>query len=75
MKKLLCLLACLMLAMLPARAAVIIGGASKDLPALNPAFGCEAHSVRRDEWYERQLLIDAADLPGARWVSSCRTMS
>ena len=33
------------------------------VPALNMPFDCAAHSVKRDQWYDRQLLIDAADLP------------
>lgn len=33
------------------------------VPGLNVAFDCAAHSVKRDQWYDRQLLIDAASLP------------
>lgn len=33
------------------------------VPALNASFDCAAHSVNRDQWYDRQLLISAASLP------------
>ena len=33
------------------------------VPALNQPFDCAAHSVRRDQWYDRRLLVDAASLP------------
>lgn len=33
------------------------------VPALNQPFDCAAHSVKRDRWYDRQLLVDAASLP------------
>lgn len=33
------------------------------VPALNLAFDCAAHSVARQMWYDRQLLVDAASLP------------
>lgn len=33
------------------------------VPALNMPFDCAAHSVKRDQWYDRQLLVDAASLP------------
>ena len=33
------------------------------VPALNMPFDCAAHSVKRDQWYDRQLLIDASSLP------------
>lgn len=33
------------------------------VPALNMPFDCAAHSVRRDQWYDRRLLVDAASLP------------
>ncbi len=33
------------------------------VPGLNVAFDCAAHSVKRDQWYDRQLLVDAASLP------------
>ena len=33
------------------------------VPALNAPFDCAAHSVRRDQWYDRRLLVDAASLP------------
>ena len=29
----------------------------------NVAFDCAAHSVKRDQWYDRKLLIDASSLP------------
>ena len=34
------------------------------VPALNAPFDCAAYSRNRQIWYDRQLLIDAADLPG-----------
>ena len=34
------------------------------VPALNAPFECAAYSRNRQIWYDRQLLIDAADLPG-----------
>ena len=34
------------------------------VPGLNLPFDCAAHSVKRDMWYDRKLLIDAASLPG-----------
>ena len=33
------------------------------VPGLNVAFDCAAHSVKRDQWYDRKLLIDASSLP------------
>lgn len=33
------------------------------VPALNLPFDCAAHSVSRDLWYDRKLLVDAASLP------------
>lgn len=33
------------------------------VPALNMPFDCAAHSVKRDQWYDRRLLVDAASLP------------
>ena len=33
------------------------------VPGLNTPFDCAAHSVKRDMWYDRKLLIDAASLP------------
>ena len=33
------------------------------VPALNQPFACAAHSVKRDMWYDRQLLADASSLP------------
>lgn len=33
------------------------------VPALNMPFACAAHSVKRDQWYDRTLLVDAANLP------------
>ena len=33
------------------------------VPALNQPFDCAAHSVNRQRWYDRQLLIDASALP------------
>ena len=33
------------------------------VPALNAPFECAAYSRARQRWYDRQLLIDAADLP------------
>jgi len=33
------------------------------VPALNAPFECAAYSRNRQIWYDRQLLIDAADLP------------
>lgn len=33
------------------------------VPALNMPFACAAHSVKRDRWYDRTLLVDAASLP------------
>ena len=33
------------------------------VPALNLPFDCAAHSVNRDQWYDRTLLVDAATLP------------
>ncbi|MBQ8962802.1 MAG: hypothetical protein IJ089_03260 [Clostridia bacterium] len=33
------------------------------VPALNAPFDCAAWSVARQRWYDRQLLIDASDLP------------
>lgn len=33
------------------------------VPGLNLPFDCAAHSVKRDMWYDRKLLIDAASLP------------
>ena len=53
------------------RAGVEIPGEAKDgcttfripVPGLNTPFECAAHSVKRDMWYDRTLLIDAASLP------------
>lgn len=33
------------------------------VPALNQPIECAAHSVKRDQWYDRTLLVDAASLP------------
>lgn len=33
------------------------------VPALNQAFDCAAHSVKRDQWYDRKLLVEASSLP------------
>lgn len=33
------------------------------VPALNQPIECAAHSVKRDQWYDRALLVDAASLP------------
>lgn len=33
------------------------------VPALNAPFDCAAYSKKRERWYDRQLLIDAATLP------------
>ena len=36
---------------------------SIDVPSLNAPFECAAYSKNRQQWYDRQLLIDAAALP------------
>lgn len=33
------------------------------VPGLNVAFDCAAHSVSRDRWYDRRLLVEADSLP------------
>jgi len=33
------------------------------VPALNQPFQCAAHSVSRDRWYDRTLLVEASSLP------------
>lgn len=33
------------------------------VPALNQPFECAAHSVKRDIWYDRWLLVEASSLP------------
>ena len=47
-------------------ARAVEGGVEFTIPveALNRPFDCAAYSKRRQRWYDRRLLIDAASLPG-----------